>query len=57
MVAKFLVIPVFIIKCDKKILDVLFRPFREKLLQNLTNRGNFADTRSDNIFRIFVVLK
>ena len=57
MVAKFLVIPVFIIKCDKKILDALFRPFRKKLLQSLTNRGNFADNRSDNIFRIFVVLK
>ena len=57
MVAKFLVVPVFIIKCDKKILDALFRPFRKKLLQSLTNRGNFADNPSDNIFRIFVVLK
>ena len=36
MVAKFLVIPVFIIKCDKKILDALFRPFTKKLLQSLT---------------------
>ena len=55
MVAKFLLIPVFIIKCDKKILDALLRPFKEKLLQSLTNRGNFADNRSDNVFRIFVL--
>lgn len=57
MVSKFFVVPVFIIiKYGKKILDTLFRSFRKKLLQSVTNRENFADNRSDNIFRIIDIL-
>ena len=57
MVSKFFVVPVFIIiKYGKKILDTLFRSFLKKLLQSVTNRENFADNRSDNIFRIIDTL-
>ena len=56
IMSKSFVIPVFIVKCDKKTLHALFGSFTKTLLQIVANKENFADNHSHNILIILDIL-